>query len=66
MRQYLDLLRDVRDRGDRKESRAVLKDGSRPRTRSLFGAQYRINLDDGFPLLTTKRLPFAHIVTELL
>ena len=58
--QYLDLLRDVMengvDRGDRTGTG----------TRSVFGRQLRVDLDEGFPLLTTKKLHLRSIVVELL
>jgi len=62
MKQYLELLRDVRERGTYK---APARENM-PGTRSLFGYQLRHNLQDGFPLLTTKKINFKHIVTELL
>jgi thymidylate synthase len=58
--QYLDLLRRILEEGDLKGDRTGVG------TRSLFGAQMRYSLCDGFPLLTTKKLPFRSIAYELL
>ncbi len=60
MRQYLDALSHVLTKGNKK--------GDRTGTGTLdtFGYQMRFNLVDGFPLLTTKRVPFRMIVHELL
>ena len=58
-RQYLDLLRDLLDA----PARQTRNDTA---TRSLFGRQMRFDLAQGFPLLTTKRLPFRIIAGELL
>lgn len=67
MRQYLDLLRDVRDNGVRKPSRAVLKStGQNIHTRSLFGRQIRFDLSDGFPIVTTKFIPLRLVAHELI
>ncbi|HEX5787050.1 MAG TPA: thymidylate synthase, partial [Woeseiaceae bacterium] len=50
MRQYLDLMRRVRETGDRKEDRTGTG------TLSVFGHQMRFDLGRGFPLVTTKKL----------
>lgn len=56
---YLDLLRRCLEDGDPTPTRTKFP------TRSLFGAQIRTDLRAGFPLLTTKRIPFRLIVEEL-
>ncbi len=67
MRQYLDLLRDVRTHGVRKPTRAVLRStGAKIDALSVFGRQIRFDLGQGFPLVTTKRLSFNAIVHELI
>ena len=67
MRQYLDLLRMVLEHGEEKDSRAVLEStGMKPKTRSIFGYQTRFDLRGGFPLVTTKFVPFRQVVVELL
>jgi len=67
MRQYLDLLHDVRTHGVRKPTRAVLRStGEKIEALSVFGRQIRFDLGQGFPLVTTKRLSFSTIVHELI
>lgn len=58
--QYLDLARHVLEFGNEKEDRTGTG------TRSVFGYQMRFNLQQGFPLLTTKKVPFGLIKSELL
>lgn len=58
--QYLDLCRLILEKGTDKDDRTGTG------TRSIFGHQMRFDLSEGFPLLTTKRLPFRIISEELL
>jgi thymidylate synthase len=60
MKQYLDLMRLVRDAGTTKCDRTGVG------TRSIFGHQMRFDLSEGFPLLTTKKLHVRSIIAELL
>ena len=67
MRQYLDLLRDVRTHGTRKPTRAVLRSTGAKSTRSAFSAARSGSISaEGFPLVTTKRVAFGAIVHELI
>jgi thymidylate synthase len=59
-KQYQNLLQDILDNGITKQDRTGTG------TISVFGRQIRHNMKDGFPLLTTKKMPFKTIVTELL
>ena len=60
MKQYLDLMRHVRDHGQPKADRTGTG------TRSVFGYQMRFDLQAGFPVVTTKSLHFRSIIHELL
>ena len=67
MKQYLELLSLIYEKGEEKASRAVLEStGTKPKTRSIFGYQNRYDLTEGFPLVTTKTIPFRQVVVELL
>lgn len=67
MKPYLDLLRDVRNNGTRKPTRATLRStGENIDSLSVFGRQIRFDLSEGFPLITTKRISFNAIVHELI
>jgi thymidylate synthase len=59
-KQYTDLLQDILDNGIAKGDRTGTG------TISVFGRQIRHNMKEGFPLVTTKRIPFQLIATELI
>lgn len=58
--QYQNLLKDILENGTKKQDRTGTG------TLSVFGRQLRHDFRDGFPLLTTKRMAFKQIVTELI
>jgi thymidylate synthase len=60
MKQYLDLLKDVLENGETRPDRTGVG------TLSKFGAQLRFNLSKGFPAVTTKKLAWKAVVSELL
>jgi thymidylate synthase len=59
-KQYTDLLQDILENGTSKSDRTGTG------TISVFGRKIRHKMSEGFPLLTTKKMPFKTIVTELL
>lgn len=60
MKQYLDLVRSVLDNGVKKENRTGID------TISNFSEFYKVDLSEGFPLLTTKKMYFRSVILELL
>jgi thymidylate synthase len=69
MQQYLELVRDVLENGRAElstDAEGIRPDRTGVGTLSVFGRQLRFNLEQGFPLLTTKRLHLRSIIHELL
>ena len=60
MKQYLDALRNVLEKGTEKKDRTGVG------TKAVFGMQMRFNMEDGFPAITTKKLAWKSVVSELL
>ena len=60
MKQYLNLLKSILESGKERPDRTGIG------TKALFGCQMRFNLQEGFPLLTTKKVNFKAIIYELL
>lgn len=60
MKQYLDVLQNILDNGIERKDRTGVG------TRSLFAQQMRFNLNDGLPVVTTKKVPFKSVVSELI
>jgi len=59
MQAYLDLVKNILERGERKENRTGID------TIAIAGAMFEHNMSKGFPLLTTKKVPFRLVATEL-
>ena len=60
MKQYLDALRKVLEKGAEKKDRTGIG------TKAIFGMQMRFNMEGGFPAITTKKLAWKSVVSELL
>ena len=60
MKQYLDALRHILENGIDRQSRTGIS------TRAVFGMQLRFSMEDGFPAVTTKKLPWKSVASELL
>lgn len=59
MEQYLNLVKDILETGEKKKNRTGID------TYSVAGRTFQHNMGDGFPILTTKRVPFQNIKSEL-
>ena len=59
MKQYLDLLRDIKENGELQENRTGTN------TIAVFGREIRFNMSDGFPILTTKKIHIKSVLYEL-
>lgn len=62
MKQYQELLKTIKENGTWKKAARE----NMPRTKSLFGYQMRFNLQEGFPIVTTKKVSFKNILNELI
>ena len=60
MKQYLEALKYILENGTDRQSRTGIS------TRAVFGMQMRFNMEDGFPAVTTKKLPWKSVASELL
>ena len=60
MKEYLNLVSQVLENGTKKTNRTGTD------TLMVFGYHYKINLQDGFPLITTKKVYFSSVIRELL
>ena len=65
MKQYIDLVKDVLENGKPLNCESK-KDRTGVGTYSVFGRQLRFNMQDGFPLVTTKKIHLRAIIYELL
>ena len=60
MKQYLNLIKEILDHGNNRNDRTGIG------TKSLFGRQLIFKMKDGFPAITTKKLAFKAVKTELI